>query len=174
MWELLLFHAWEAICCYPLATRRRRVAANLVLQVLHGTTRELRRDRRVREASASGEMLRSLPAEGASLGPGVGEAAVLAAAAAGAITARDAELVLETRLEGTRLGPLARELGLSGAALYKRRRRAEQRLAQFLAADGDVQEAVLSDLISAEMTRPRPRPCPPNRAQAARPRADAA
>ena len=25
LWELLLFHAWETICCYPL-TRRRRVA----------------------------------------------------------------------------------------------------------------------------------------------------
>ena len=41
LWELLLFHAWEAICTYPV-TRRRRVAANLVLQVLHDTSRELR------------------------------------------------------------------------------------------------------------------------------------
>ncbi len=45
LWELLFANAWEAIRRYPLA-RERRVAANLVLEVLHGSTRELRRERR--------------------------------------------------------------------------------------------------------------------------------
>src|SRR5207249_270690 len=42
VWELLLFFAWQAVCAYPIERRRIRVAANLVLQVLHDTTRELR------------------------------------------------------------------------------------------------------------------------------------
>jgi hypothetical protein len=41
LWELLLFYAWQAIRTYPVARRSRTVAANLVLQVLHDTTREL-------------------------------------------------------------------------------------------------------------------------------------
>ena len=41
VWEALLYFAWEVICCYPLERRRARVAANLVLDVLHHTTQEL-------------------------------------------------------------------------------------------------------------------------------------
>ena len=37
-------HAWETICDYPTATRRRSAAANLVLPVLHDTTRPLRKE----------------------------------------------------------------------------------------------------------------------------------
>jgi len=151
LWELLLFHAWQAICCYPVAKRRRRVAANLVLQVLHDTTRELCRDDPPPAGGASlgeGRSPRPAAGAGAPLGAGEAELLVLAAAAAGAIAARDAELILRSRLEGIPIGSLAEGLGVKGGALYKRRQRAERRLAQLLAASGDVQEMTFSDLIS--------------------------
>ena len=37
-------HAWETICDYPTATRRRSAAANLMPPVLHDTTRALRKE----------------------------------------------------------------------------------------------------------------------------------
>ena len=154
LWELLLFHAWQAICCYPVAKRRRQVAANLVLQVLHDTTRELQRDDPPHAAARFSDS-RTPPPAPAPLGPGEAELLVLAAAAAGAIAARDAELILESRLGGIRIGSAAKGLAASEGALYKRRQRAENRLAQFLGARGDVQETTLSDLISRAEERPR-------------------
>ena len=74
----VFFFAWEAICGYPAATRQRCVAANLVLQVLHDTTRELRNGK-------DGLTGRTAVATGDS------QALVLAAANSGVITHDDAE-----------------------------------------------------------------------------------
>src|SRR6266571_3919119 len=48
LWELLLANAWERIRRYPLARRPRRIAANVLLDTLHRTLRELGRERRRR------------------------------------------------------------------------------------------------------------------------------
>jgi DNA-directed RNA polymerase specialized sigma24 family protein len=145
LWELLLFHAWETICSYPL-TRRRRVAANLALQVLHETTRELQR----RPCSHDHEQL--LPghelesAAAAELDDR--ESVVEAAVAMGAISEGDAELVLCTRVDGIRLRLLANMLDVSYGALRKRRQRAEATLRSTLAGARDVPNPVVSDLVS--------------------------
>ena len=144
LWELLLFHAWETICCYPLA-RRRRVAANLVLQVLHETTRELQR----RFCSHDHEQL--LP--GHAVEPAANadierESFVEAAVAMGAISEGDAELVLCTRVDGVHLRLLADMLGVSYGALRKRRQRAEAALRRTHAGVCDVPNPAVSDLVS--------------------------
>ena len=131
LWELLLFHAWEAICTYPATRRHRRVAANLVLQVLHDTSRVLRRGSPV-EARAACHQTPSLPrargrsANGAPGGPP--RRLVRAAVTAGVIRRRDAALILRTRLRDSELRHLAHSSGVSYEALLKRRQRAEQAL----------------------------------------------
>ena len=137
VWELLFFFAWEAICGYPTATRRRSVAANLVLQVLHDTTRELRNDKDVltgRTAVATGDS----------------QALVLAAANSGVITHDDAELILRTRFDGERLRHVAEAERASYSALRMRRLRAEQRLRDHLADSTDVTFSSVSDHTSIE------------------------
>jgi DNA-directed RNA polymerase specialized sigma24 family protein len=155
LWELLLFHTWETICCYPLA-RGRRVAANLVLQVLHETTRELQR----RSCSHDHEQL--LPAHAIAPAPNADvdrESLVEAAVAMGAISEGDAELVLCTRVDGIRLRLLADMLGVSYGALRKRRQRAEAALRRTHAGVCDVPNPAVSDLVSyARRSSRRPRP----------------
>jgi hypothetical protein len=130
LWELLLFHAWEAICTYPV-TRRRRVAANLVLQVLHDTTRELRRSSRMEARTAvrpsSPARVRVRSATRGAPGPPP-RRLVRAAVSAGVIRRREAALIMSTRLRDAELHRLAHSSGVSYAALLKRRQRAEQAL----------------------------------------------
>ena len=165
VWELLLFFAWEAICCYPLEGRRVRVAANLALQVLHQTTRELDRAhdpdddrddgdelarvlgldtaRSEEEVARSGEPRERSVAAAAS----GGESVVAQAVAAGLISERDAELILCTRVDGIRLRLLAAAHGVSYTALRKRRQRAEAALRDLLDSGCDVPKAGVSDLV---------------------------
>ena len=152
LWELLLFFAWEAICGYPTAERRFRVAANLVLQVLHDTTRELQRSTDPtdeRPARGLSHTLGTVPAAAldqpadanerpAPIREADAEALVLAAVAAGAISERDAQLILQTRVDGIGLRLIARVLGVGYDALRKRRQRAESQLRALLAANCDV------------------------------------
>jgi hypothetical protein len=63
LWELLLFFTWEAICRHP-AEARRCIAADLALQVLDDTTRELRRAEQPLAPAALRDG-RPLPAEAA-------------------------------------------------------------------------------------------------------------
>lgn len=154
VWELLLYSAWEAIRCYPLERRRLRVAANLVLQVVHRTTRELRctlHDVRPDEpdlgwlrpashsdddASGNGDRVLVEPAAPpARLAP---EVVVLAGVAAGAISPADADLILRTRVDGIRLPVLARTEGVGYHALRQRRQRAERQLRHVLASQSNV------------------------------------
>ncbi len=144
LWELLLFHAWQAICCYPVARRRRRVAANLVLRVLArddarappgdpppARQHSSRATRRTPLPAAHGRRARRSPTRRA---PRL--AAVLPTARAGELAARDAEPILDTRLQDAARAPRRRGRGQGGAPL-QRRRRAENRLAQRLAASGE-------------------------------------
>jgi hypothetical protein len=165
VWELLLYSAWEAICCYPLERRRVRVAANLVLEVVHRTTRELRHGLHdvlaeqpdldwLRPPSAADHAderangdraLVELAAPAARIAP---EAVVLAGVAARVISAADADLILRTRVDGIRLQVLARTLGVNYDALLKRRQRAESALRNLLLSDLDVRKGPVSDPVS--------------------------
>lgn len=162
VWELLLFFAWEAICCYPLQ-RRSRVAANLVLQVLHDTTRELRPARlQSIPSSPRGrtltDALLGVPSTELAVQPQdaalttverlAAEALLVAAVAADAIAERDAQLILQTRIDGISLRLIARTLGVGYHALRQRRQRAERRLRELLGPGRDVSKTDVSDLIS--------------------------
>jgi DNA-directed RNA polymerase specialized sigma24 family protein len=140
LWALLLASAWEAICSYP-QQRSRRVAANLVLQVLHETTRELRRAELPLAGAPSHS--RDVPAGNivlvpigearkheapAAARPGGVEGLVAAAVSAGVIGGFDGELVLLSRVDAIPLRVLAASLGLPYDRLRKRRQRAEARL----------------------------------------------
>lgn len=141
VWELLLFFAWEAICGYPLE-RRSSVAANLVLQVLHDTTRELRPSRH--EPPALDRVLadQHQPAHDRF----AGERLLTAAIAAGTINEQDAELILRTRIDGVSLRLLAQTRGIGYHALRQRRQRAERRLRESI-DPARVSDAAVSDLI---------------------------
>jgi hypothetical protein len=144
VWELLLFHAWQAICCYPL-NRRRRVAANLVLQVLHETTRELDRDAsRAGHADLAPLLQRQTTSEEEA------ECVVAAAVSAGVISEYDCELILRSRVDGVRLRLLASVLGVSYTALRKRRQRAEAALRKMLEPARAVPNPAVSDLVLDE------------------------
>jgi len=164
VWEALLYFAWELICCYPLERRRARVAANLVLDVLHHTTQELHRRRRSDWCNDDGRGWLFAPTSGfdgaapsleaqpreplAPPRPVPVEAVVLEGVAAGVIAARDADLILRTRVDGIRLQQLARTLGVNYAALLKRRQRAEGSLRSLLARQSDVRKAPLFEPVS--------------------------
>ena len=172
VWEALLYFAWEVICCYPLERRRARVAANLVLDVLHHTTQELHHRRhshgidedgrawlfstkpgRDGEASA----LDGQPSEPvAPPRPVPVEAVVLEGVAAGVIAERDADLILRTRVDGIRLRLIARTLGVNYEALLKRRQRAEAALRSLLARQSDVRKASLFEPVSTAGPIPLP------------------
>ena len=140
IWELLLYAAWEAICCYPLERRRVRVAANLILQVIHQTTRELRRLSLDHDESIGHGPERAAPRH-----PLAPEAVVLSGVAAGVISADDADLILLTRVDGIRLPVVARTLGVGYHALRQRRQRAEKQLRRHLAESVDVSKEPVSD-----------------------------
>lgn len=140
IWELLLYAGWEAICCYPLERRRVRVAANLILQVVHQTTRELRRASINHHDSTGHE-----PEPAAPPHPVAPETVVLSGVAAGVISAYDADLILLTRVDGIRLPVVARTLGVGYHALRQRRQRAEKQLRRHLAASVDVSKDPVSD-----------------------------
>jgi hypothetical protein len=168
LWELLLFHAWQAICTYPL-TRRRHVAANLVLQVLHDTSRELRRGSRVKARAADRPPSRRRALVGAASRAAPGpppRRLVRAAVTAGVIRRRDAALILRTRLRDVELHRLSQSSGVSYEALLKRRQRAEQALRSWPPLHANVRNRTPGVLTSTASpgsrtsTRPsRPRRC---------------
>lgn len=149
VWELLLFNAWQAICSYPLP-RRGRVAANLVLQVLHETTRELESMRAFErdhdDVDQLAHVLRLDCAENVSCG----ESVVAEAVAAGVISASDGELILRTRVDGIRLRLLAAMHSVGYATLLKRRQRAEATLRKLLEPAAAVRKSTVSDLVLYE------------------------
>lgn len=129
IWSALLAHCWERICRYPLERRPARIAANVLLDTLQKTTRELKRQRRAGDELA-GDLSPQGPAATAA-GSDV-ERLLGRAVAAAAISEQEAELVLRTRIDGDDLGALASETGISYHALNTRRLRAEKRLLLFL------------------------------------------
>lgn len=155
VWELLLFHAWQTICSYPL-TRRRRVAANLVLQVLHETTRELESIHDFEHDHEDVDQLAHVLRLHATDNFASGESVVADAVAAGAISASDGELILRTRVDGIRLRLLAAVHGVGYATLLKRRQRAEAALRKLLEPAAVVRNGAVSDLVLYERRISRP------------------
>ena len=129
IWSALLAHCWERIRRYPLERRPSRIAANVLLDTLQKTTRELKRQRRDRDELASD--VSPQPTALAPTGNDV-ERLLRRAVAATAISKQEAELILRTRIDGDDLGAIARETGVSYHALNTRRLRAEKRLLLFL------------------------------------------
>lgn len=161
LWELLLFYAWQAIRTYPVARRSRTVAANLVLQVLHDTTRELDRCRRpahTRRACPARD--RSLPTTAAACrrarrSPTRRAFLVLAAVRANVISRRDATLILRSRFQDVPLRVLADEADVPYQALLKRRQRAEQTLREWRHVQGNVRNRSQKVLTSSGHQRRR-------------------
>jgi hypothetical protein len=129
LWSALLACAWERICLYPVARRRRRVAANLLLDCMRGTLAALARERTERARACA-----DLPADLASAEPEGGDVDALLARAVrdGAIAAAEAELVLSTRIDRVPLAAVAEAQGVAYNTLKVRRQRAERRLLLYL------------------------------------------
>jgi hypothetical protein len=161
VWELLFFYAWEAICAYPVERRPARVAANLVLQVLHDTTRELRRAHDEGRGVRASDRLDRLGGEHEPDPPAryrTPELPLRQAVEAGAIAAADAELILATRVDGARLQTLAATNGCGYGRLLKRRQRAETALRGWLSPPTAVRKPGSADLIpDASRFSPRAR-----------------
>jgi hypothetical protein len=161
LWELLLFYAWQAIRTYPVARRSRTVAANLVLQVPHDTTRELDRCPRpahTRRRCPAGD--RALPITAAACrrprrSPTRRAFLVLAAVRANVISRRDATLILRSRFQDIPLRVLAEEADVPYQALLKRRQRAEQTLREWRRAQGNVRNRSQKVLTSSGHQRRR-------------------
>ncbi len=136
LWELLLFHAWTAIRTYPLASRPRAVAANLVLDVWHEATRELSRNHWPTHTQPPAPVVLPAPRQTAAAQARLrrrrqsGIRAVVDAVQAGVISRRDAALILRSRFQDVPLCQLAAEACVPYQALLKRRQRAELRLRQ--------------------------------------------
>jgi hypothetical protein len=129
VWSLLLGHAWEQIRCYPLARRPRRIAANLLLDTLKATTAELKAERRTREQL----QLDLAAADAAAVTVESDVERLLAdAVAAGVVSEQEAELILETRIDGVELRAVAVRERVAYHTLNVRRLRAERRLLLFL------------------------------------------
>lgn len=129
IWSALLAHCWERIRCYPIERRPSRIAANILLDTLQKTTRELKRQRRDRDELAADEAPErtATALDGADV-----ERLLRRAVRATAISTEEAELILRTRIDGAEMGALAQESGVSYHALNTRRLRAEKRLLLFL------------------------------------------
>jgi DNA-directed RNA polymerase specialized sigma24 family protein len=128
VWSTLLAAAWERIYSYPLVRRPQRIAANLLLD----TRLAIRQEReRARRGAARELALADVPPPPRSL-PFPPEQPLRRAVDAGAITAEEAELIAQTRIDGTPLVELAAEIRVAYDALRKRRERAERRLLLFL------------------------------------------
>jgi hypothetical protein len=129
VWSALLAHCWERIRRYPLERRPTRIAANVLLDTLQKTSRELKQQRRDRDQLGG-----DVPPERVAFAPVDRDVERLLqrAVAAAAISGEEAELILRTRIDSADLHTLAAELGVTYHALNMRRLRAEKRLLLFL------------------------------------------
>lgn len=138
LWQVLFCALLERIRTYPLERRPRKIAANLLLDTLHATVAEMRREAAAREqvsfeAAAEAELVEQ---EAAAVEVVDVEAPLRRAVAAGVLSAAEAELILETEVDAVPLAEVAGRLGVTYNAVKKRRRRAERRLLAFLTREG--------------------------------------
>lgn len=126
LWATVLCCAWERICTYSVERRPNRIAANVLLDTMRATLAEIQRP-----GPASEPLLEPIVAADRN-DEGDIDALLRAATAAGAITAREAELVLVTRFDGVPLAHVAAAHGEPYNRVKVRRQRAERRLLVWL------------------------------------------
>jgi len=129
LWQLLLGCAWEQIRAYPLQRRPARIAINLLLDSRRAALADFGRERGARCELPYAQL--PVAAVAARSGGDV-EALLGRAVAAAAISSAEAELILQSRIDGIPLGTLAVAAGVRYDALRIRRQRAERRLRLFL------------------------------------------
>jgi DNA-directed RNA polymerase specialized sigma24 family protein len=132
VWELLFVEMLGRIKTYPLERRPGKVAANLLGDVRHAASAELKRARSGLEELPEEEPL-ELDEAALWSRPGVDvEGPLRRAVAAKAITATDAELLLLVEVDGLGLRESAERLGLPYNTARIRVQRARKRLLMFL------------------------------------------
>lgn len=131
LWQVLFLAMLERIRTYPLARRPRKIAANLVLDVKHVTLAELQRTRSGFQELPRDEPLEPV-AQSSPFAVADVEEPMRRAVAAEAISAADAELLLQVDVDGVSLREAAARLGISYNAAKHRRQKARRRLAMFL------------------------------------------
>lgn len=127
VWAIILAAVWEGIRDYPLR-RRRRVAANLLLDTMHRTLVALGRESEWRSMWVGYDSKTPAPEVVAGDVDELLDAAVRACA----ISADEAEVICASRIEGVPLADLAGLAGVSYNTMKLRRQRAERRLLMFL------------------------------------------
>lgn len=127
VWAIVLCCAWERICSYSVERRPRRIAANVLLDTMRATLAEVRRS-----GPACEPLVEPVVAAADQHDEGDIDALLRAATAAGAVTAREAELVLCTRFDGIPLAHIAAAHGEPYNRVKVRRQRAERRLLVWL------------------------------------------
>ena len=129
-WESLLAHTWTRIRTYPLEQRPRSIAANLLLDSLQRTLRELQRERRrqrrhdVTSDDPAGSQLAAVLDEP--------ELVLRDAVRAQAIASAEARLIYLVRLERRSLAEAAAHEGVAYNVARVRLQRAERRLLVFV------------------------------------------
>jgi DNA-directed RNA polymerase specialized sigma24 family protein len=134
LWQVLFASMLEEINGYRLESRPRKVAANLRWDTYHAVVAEFYRARPAWEEELPvAEALEPLVEE-EWVTPTLEdvEAPLRRAVAAGAISEAEADLILQTHIEGVPLQVAAERLGISYNAAKHRRRRAVRRLLMFL------------------------------------------
>lgn len=128
LWAVIVAALWEGIREYPLLRRRRRVAANLLLDAMHRTLVVLGRESEWRSMWVGWDEKTPAPEVVESDIDELLEGAVRACA----ISADEAEVICASRIDGVPLADLARSAGASYNTMKLRRQRAERRLLMFL------------------------------------------
>lgn len=128
LWQLLLSATWEGICSYPLERRPSRIAANLLRDARSAALREFGGELK-RRCELPEQPLERVPAEQREVDL---EAPLKRAVAAKVVTAKEAELILRTRVDGVPLAEIAAAEEIAYDTLRLRRRRAERHLLLFL------------------------------------------
>lgn len=127
LWSAVLANAWERIRSYPAEGGPGRVAATLVLNAVRDALRELGQRRRERAELHPRSAVPSTPPVDGDVDGLLGRAV-----AAGALSEREAELVLATRIDGRALAAVAAVEGVAYNTMKLRRQRAERRLLLWL------------------------------------------
>jgi DNA-directed RNA polymerase specialized sigma24 family protein len=127
VWAAVLAHAWIRIQTYPLSRRPRRIAANILLDTLRLTLRDLDSGRHQDEIP-----LESIEEAEARPDQVSVDSLVFEAVVEGALSPADAELVVRTRFGGETLAEVAASAAVPYNTVKVRRQRAERRLLVFL------------------------------------------
>jgi DNA-directed RNA polymerase specialized sigma24 family protein len=135
LWQVLFVGLLERIQTYPLARRPRKIASNLLWDTVHVAYDELQR---------AGAFISHLPLDEplevaeAPETPEDVDAVLRRAVLAGVVTAAEAELIAQTRIEGAALQEVAQRLGATYNAVKVRRQKAERRLLIFLNEQAEI------------------------------------